>query len=250
MPLTEDEWRIVANGFYNRWNFPNCLGALDGKHIYMRPPPNSGSLFYNYKRRFSIVLLALVDSDYNFLYVDIGAYGSSHDARVFEESSLKNDLTNGALNIPKPECLPNTNTKLPYMIIADEAFPMLENLMKPFAQRNLSDSERIFNYRLSRARRVVENAFGILSNRFRIFLKEMHISTNTVKSITYASCILHNYLKANHPDYVSRKLPESLLNMTKSGNNAPTAKNCQNKFKQNRESLKTYFMNEGGVDGQ
>lgn len=74
-PMTRKDWRNVADGFYEKWNFPNCIGALDGKHVRIQAPKNSGSLFYNYKKFFSIVLMAICDADYVFKWVDIGDYG-------------------------------------------------------------------------------------------------------------------------------------------------------------------------------
>ena len=71
LPETPQEWLAVAEGFKRRWNWQNCLGALDGKHIRVRCPPHSGSVYYNYKGFFSIVLFALVDCDYRFLFVDV-----------------------------------------------------------------------------------------------------------------------------------------------------------------------------------
>ncbi|XP_063858640.1 uncharacterized protein LOC135099899 [Scylla paramamosain] len=74
-PTTPDEWMRVAHGFKTWWNFPNCVEAIDGKHILIRPPPDSGSYFYNYKGSHSIVLMAICDANCEFLYVDIGCNG-------------------------------------------------------------------------------------------------------------------------------------------------------------------------------
>ena len=71
---TEEMWRYQAEGFAQRWDFPNCLGAIDGKHIRMYAPPNSGTMFYNYKGYFSTTLLAITGFDYRFTYVHVGSY--------------------------------------------------------------------------------------------------------------------------------------------------------------------------------
>ena len=89
MPNLVSEWESIAKEFEQRWNFPNCLGAIDGKHIIMNSPKNTGSIYYNYKGSFSIVLLALSDANNRFIYVDIGAYGRCSDGGIFSNSSLK-----------------------------------------------------------------------------------------------------------------------------------------------------------------
>lgn len=70
----DEDWKKCADGFWKRWNLPNCVGSVDGKHIRLRCPPNSGTLFYNYKKYYSIVLMAVADSMYRFTLVDLGAY--------------------------------------------------------------------------------------------------------------------------------------------------------------------------------
>ncbi|XP_028415306.1 uncharacterized protein LOC114538349 [Dendronephthya gigantea] len=182
--------------FKEKWNFDNCLGALDGKHVVIKPPPSSGSYYFNYKHTFSIVLLALVDADYKFTYIDIGTNGRISDGGVFRNSALAQALQYGELNLPDPAPLPNRTMKVPYVIVADDAFPLSQNIMKPFALRSLTKDQRIFNYRLSRARRIVENAFGILANRFRIFMKPIELSTHNVENIVMAACSLHNFLRS------------------------------------------------------
>ena len=110
---------------------------MDGKHILIRPPPNTGSYYYNYKHTFSIVLLAVVDANYKFLYVDVGCNGRVSDGGVFKNSNLSAALEHNTLDIPSPEPLPGEEFKLPYMLVADDAFP-LKNIQKPFGQTGLT----------------------------------------------------------------------------------------------------------------
>ncbi|CAH1981280.1 unnamed protein product [Acanthoscelides obtectus] len=76
---TTDDWLKVAADFQSKWNFPNCLGALDGRHIAFSPPTSAGSYYHNYKGTDSMVLLALVDANYKFIYVNIGVNGRISD---------------------------------------------------------------------------------------------------------------------------------------------------------------------------
>ena len=189
----------MAQLFETQWNFPNCLGALDGKHIVVRQPRNSGSYFFNYKGTFSLVLLALVDANYQFIYIDVGCNGRISDGGVFRNCSLATSLENNILNIPGDRKNVEQMQALPFVIVADDAFPLRNDLMKPYPLRNLSKEKRAFNYRLSRARRVVENAFGILANRFRVFLSPMLLSPENVEKVVLASCALHNFLREKSP---------------------------------------------------
>jgi hypothetical protein len=170
VPQTDAEWLNIAKDFERKWNFPNCLGALDGKHVTIRAPMNSGSTYFNYKHSFSIVLMALVDADYRFIYCDVGCNGRISDGGVFAGCSLDDALSKKIANLPHPRQLPGTNNICSYHIVADDAFPLKDEIMKPYPFRKCSTNQSIFNYRLSRARRVVENAFGILASRFRVFL--------------------------------------------------------------------------------
>lgn len=85
VPATEDEWKKIERGFNTRWNFPGAHGAIDGKHICIQAPPDCGSDYFNYKGSNSIVLMAVVDDDYCFIYANIGANGRCSDGGVFQK---------------------------------------------------------------------------------------------------------------------------------------------------------------------
>lgn len=198
-PTEVQEWQQVAQGFQDKWQFPHTLGALDGKHIRICKPPHSGSEYFNYKQFDSIVLMALVDSNYSFLWVQIGDTGSSSDGQIWNHCDLQTALSTNVLGVPPPDRLPADDVVTPYYIIGDDAFAMKTWLMKPFPRRSLQPTEAIFNYRLSRARRVVENAFGILANRFRCLLSALQIRVDNVQLIVRTCVILHNYLRVRNP---------------------------------------------------
>jgi hypothetical protein len=111
--LTTDRFQKIASDFDVRANFPHCVGAIDGKHIRMCNPANSGSLFFNYKSFFSMVLLAVVDSNYKFTFVDIGAYGKECDSTVFQNSKLYELMICEKLPLPDPQPLCGFNRPIP-----------------------------------------------------------------------------------------------------------------------------------------
>nr|XP_039255205.1 uncharacterized protein LOC120332069 [Styela clava] len=194
-PLTVTKWKQIAEEYEKKWNFPHCMGSIDGKHIQIQAPMNSGSLYSNYEHTFSIVLMSLVGADYNFVFVDVGAYGKQSDGSVFSHSALGKLLNEGALNLPDETTLTSSSKKAPYVIVGDEAFPLQKHLMRPFPGRNLPIDEKVFNYRLSRARRVVENAFGIMSAKWRVFRRPMGVSPQKAELVVKAACRLHNYVR-------------------------------------------------------
>lgn len=139
--------------------------------------------------------MAAVDAQYCFTFVDIGALGSESDGGVFGRSLFGKSLRNGTLNLPDNTCLPGTEVLSPYTFIADEAFPLCENLMRPFPGRELTIERRVYNYRHCRARRVVENAFGILAARWRIFGTRIEGAYNYYKCSTSNTAISFQKLK-------------------------------------------------------
>ena len=193
-PKTEEEWTEIADQFESKWNFENCLGAIDGKHVVMQAPVRSRSYYYNYKKTHSIVLLGVVNSNYEFILLDIGDAGRQSDGGVFASCHIGHAMEENKLNIPKPRPLKGTSKKFPFVFVGDEAFPLKEYMIKPYARTSIQMKEQVANYRISRARRQVENVFGICASRFRIFRRPIIANVETVTSITKAVVALHNFL--------------------------------------------------------
>lgn len=193
-PKTEEQWKNVAREFEDILQFPHVIGAFDGKHIVIEAPANSGTLFHNYKGTFSIVLLAICDAKYNFTLIDVGQYGSNNDSGVLANSDIGEVIENNKLKIPQKSIVPGTTLDIPYFLVGDEIFPLKPWLMRPFPGK-LPEAERIYNYRHSRARRVIENAFGILRARWRIFSHPIKASIENTERYVISCLCLHNYLR-------------------------------------------------------
>lgn len=95
---TPDDWKKISEEFYKQWNYPNCIGAIDGKHVVIKSPQYSGSLYLNYKGTFSVVLMATCDANYKFKTVDVGSYGKQSDGGIFGSSELGKKLQQGKRN--------------------------------------------------------------------------------------------------------------------------------------------------------
>jgi len=194
---TAEDWRSIAAVFEERWNFPLCCGALDRKHVTLKAPGNTGSKFFNYKGTYSLVLLAVVDAQRCFRVIDVGGYGRSSDGGTLANSAFGQALQSGTLDLPSDLPLPGADQRgtQPHVFVADEAFPLRRNLMRPYPGRILPREKRIFNYRLSRARLVVENAFGILSSQWRMYRRAMEVKPEVAEMCVKATCVLHNFLR-------------------------------------------------------
>lgn len=262
-PNSPEEWRQVASEFEKQWNFPNCLGAIDGKHCVTIQPPKSGSHFINYKGTFSVVLMAVADANMKFLFVDIGTNGRVSDGGVWSKCALQKAIENSSIGIPPRRIVGGRN--LPHVFIADEAFPLGMSLLKPFSRRDLNNNRRIFNYRLSRARRVIESAFGIMAAIFRVYRRPLDLDQSTVIAIIKATCVLHNMLREQCTShYVTPGLidDENLTNgeivrgswrdmESNLASLAPSSiHNSGNDAKKLREEFSSHFNNEGAVAWQ
>lgn len=207
---TTEIWEKSARGFYEKWQFPNCIGSIDGKRIAIKCPNNSKSRNYCYIKKFSIVLMAIVDFDYNFICVDVGGYGRNSDGGILDETAIGKRLETGTLNLPSNKPLPGQNEAIPMVLIGDEAFALKSYLMKPFPRRlsRLDQRRDKYNYRLCSARRVVENAFGILTKKWRIYKGSIEVKEETTIKIILTTCILHNYIRTKNCDIDTTELTD------------------------------------------
>ncbi|XP_069603217.1 uncharacterized protein [Ranitomeya imitator] len=236
-------WEANAQKFNQVCNFPNCIGAVDGKHIRITKPAKSGSLFYNYKKYFSTVLMAIAGADCHFLAVDIGAFGRANDSRTFKESDMGQKLYGNNFNFPQPRPLHHTEgPAMPFVVVGDEAFQMSANLLKPYSSRGLDHTKRVFNYRLSRARRTVECAFGILVSKWRILGSAINLKIETVDEVVKACVVLHNFIMAK--ERINVELDEPIANPLPDYHDHPLRTSVE--IAQMRDRFAAYFVSDVG----
>jgi len=201
----------------------------------------------------------------------MGANGRQSDAGIYANCTLNVALEDNTLNIPKPNKLPGFRDALPYVIVADDAFPLKNYIMKPYPNRLYDDvASRVFNYRLSRARRVVENAFGILAHRWRILLTRILLEPSKAEKVVLAACALHNLLRSNtisaavyspsnaldHEDPDSHILQEGIWRSDVKSHDSwqslphQGTRNHSRDAKQVREQFRKYFNGVGQVPWQ
>ncbi|VEN55391.1 unnamed protein product [Callosobruchus maculatus] len=204
LPKTPDEWRKEAELFEQVSGFPNCIGAIDAKHVEIKKPAHSGSFYFNYKKTFSIVLMAVVNANLEFLMVDVGQNGRVSDGGVFSNTTFAKLLSEGNLQIPQSRVVVPGEESLPYVFVADDAFALTKNILKPYTGYHLTRQQEHFNAKLSSARVKVENVFGILANRFQVLLKPINLCPKKATIIVLTCCYLHNFLRQKDtPDSVN-----------------------------------------------
>lgn len=131
------------------------------------------------------------------------------------------------------------------MFLGDEAFSLKSNLMRPYPNRNLTIEQRTYNFRHSRARRCVECAFGILSNKWRVLHSSINTDVKNAIKIIQVTCVLHNFVRRregiNFKDQLRtctlRDIRTSRLVVSTSGQRV-------------RNFYKEYFVNEGRLNWQ
>lgn len=93
--------------------------------------------------------MAVADANCCFTVVDIGAEGRRSDGGILQNSELGRQLENKQLNMPKARFISDKGPKLPYVIVADEAFALTNYMLRPYPRKNnLNTNKKVFNYRL------------------------------------------------------------------------------------------------------
>ena len=132
--------------------------------------------------------------------MDLGAVRSRSDAQIFKHSDLRHKIEDSSIDFPESESLVDDRPKVNHFILGDDAFPIKLWLMKPYSRRGMDLNQSVFNYRLSRERRVVENSFGILTSHFWIFQKSMQQEPPVPVARVVMTClVLHNLLRMQYP---------------------------------------------------
>ena len=203
MPNSSCKWLEISSKFESQWNFPNGLFAVDGKRVVIQQPPNSGSHYYDYKGYNSILAMVAVGPDYEILAADVGMNGRMSDGGNWSRNRFRKMLADNSnpLNIPQSRPLPGRSINVPYVAVGDDAFPLTTYLLKPFPMSSLTSEQRIFNYRLSRMRRISENVLGIMAQKWRVLRNAMLVGPEKATTIVLAIMTLHNYLR-NDKHYI------------------------------------------------
>ena len=244
LPVTKEDVEEKVKGFYNAFNFPQCIGAIDGTHIEIKQPKSNPTDYINRKSRFSLNVQACCDYRYCFMDVVVKWPGSVHDARMFANSKLNEMLRNEVIPPCKRHVLEGEDP-LPVFLLGDPAYPLMPYIMKEYAAGGSTPREQYFGYKLCSARNVIECSFGRLKARFSCLKRAMDINIDDLPMVIYACFILNNYCELNN-EYVHDELVRNAVSYdqdfqpTTQANRYVTDKN-ETEGKRVRNVLATYF---------
>ncbi|CAL1672684.1 unnamed protein product [Lasius platythorax] len=174
----------VSHKFQEIAGIRNCIGAIDGSHIYINKPEENGREYFNRKQCYSILLQAVTDSNMKFTNIYCGDPGSFHDVRMLRRSELFR-----VAELERENIFPNT------FLLGDKGYNGVAKkwIVSPFKDNdNLTIEQVEFNRKVSATRVVVEKAFSILKGRFRQLQKLPLRDTHFMTRIIIACCVLHN----------------------------------------------------------
>ena len=194
----------VTSAFQAKQWMPNCIGAIDGTHVYISAPPNSivAADHRNRNKSFSILLQGVVDTKCYFTSVNTGPPGSLHDSAHFKSSELFRKVQEGVMGgfHDDPMTWPSGLPFSPY-IVADRGYPLLSWCITPFKMGPmggaLTNEEVWFNRKHSSTRMCVERAFGILKARFKEIGGKSSLKLDFLPTVVHTCCVLHNILLAS-----------------------------------------------------
>ncbi|XP_017477354.1 PREDICTED: putative nuclease HARBI1 isoform X1 [Rhagoletis zephyria] len=233
-PSASQQTKIIEDFQESRVNsFPFVVGCLDGTHFHINTPRTDAISYYDRKGSYSIIMQAICDSAFRFLDVFIGFPGSCHDANVWKNSPLYKGIASGQIHLAKDA-----------VILADSAYPLSKYIMVPYRDNgHLSREEKQFNYYLSSTRVFIEQAFGILRQKFKILNHIDVKSQKDISKVVLACSILHNFIIRNST--TNFEVENTFVNL-EDGNNPeielPENINDTNEGVEKRNNLKMLFV--------
>ncbi|KAB0804564.1 hypothetical protein PPYR_01534 [Photinus pyralis] len=188
---TQEETEVISKAFATKFGSQNVIGAIDGCHVRIRRPKNDQDSYINRKGYFSLLIQGTVNSFRQFIDVYCGEPGSLHDARLLRRSSLYSKAEN------------NVNFFGNKYLLGDSAYPSLSWLVPPFKDNGaLSNNQKVFNFKHSSTRIIVEHVFRLLKGRFRRLQHLENLNINICVKIMMACCVLHNICESKHDNTV------------------------------------------------
>ena len=208
----------TAEGFQSKQGFPNCIGAIDGSHIYVSAPTNTivAADHRNRYKSFSILLQGVVDAKCYFTSINTGPPGSLHDSAHFKSTELYRKVDEGIMGGFHDDPLTwGTGLSFPPYIVADRGYPLLSWCITPFKMGPmglaLTREEAWFNRKHSSTRMSVERGFGILKSRFKEIGTKSSLKLDFLPTVVHACCVLHNILLASKDRTLDQILAECHL---------------------------------------
>lgn len=196
---SEEEFKLIIQGFRDKWGFPQCGGAIDRAHIGILAPNERPADYYNSKGFYSVILQGVVDHRLRFWDINVGWPGKLSDATVFGNSSLYERGQSGMLFPHITERFGGES--VPVAILGDGAYPLLPWLMTPFPEnQHTNPAQLTFNNHVSKARITAKRAFGRLKERWQCLMKRCDCNINNISTVISACCVLHNFCEENSED--------------------------------------------------
>ena len=244
LPSTEEDIVKLASNFERKHGFPQCLGAVDGTHIFLKQPSTNATDYLNRKNRYSINVQATCDYRYRFIDVVIKWPGSVHDARSFSNSAINKLLQISSIP-PCQKVLVEGQNSVPVCLLGDAAYPLLPYVVKEYAGGGRTVEEKFFSQKLSSARITIECAFGRLKARFGALRREMDICQKDLPHVIYSCFILHNFCEDQHELLIEDAVQRAIQSDKENQPNILRNGNCgtETEAKKIRDTFKMYFNN-------